>query len=213
MYQKVYYLVFTYNLKKMKLKITSLALLVLVVVSSAFIAPAFKAVSYKVDLQKSALTWIGKKLTGSHNGSIDLQSGELQFNGKKLAGGNFTINMATIKDIDKSEKLEGHLKADDFFGVDKFPTSTFVVKKITGSGASAVTVTGDLTIKGITNPITFPANIVWNADGTVTATAEKIVVDRTKYGIKFRSKGMFPDVGDKMIYDEFELSIKLVAKK
>jgi polyisoprenoid-binding protein YceI len=196
----------------MKLKLTSAALLLVIVVSSAFIAP-FKAVTYKVDVEKSLLTWVGKKLTGSHNGTIALQSGNLLFDGKKLNGGNFVINMATIKDADKSDRLEGHLKADDFFGVDKFATSTFTVKKVTPGTGNNVTVAGDLVIKGVTNPISFPATVVWNADGTVTATAEKIIVDRTKYGIKFRSKGMFPDVGDKMIYDEFELAIKLVAKK
>lgn len=197
----------------MKLKLSSLALLLVVITSSAFIAPVLKPVTYKVDVEKSTLTWVGKKVTGGHNGTINLQSGSLQFEGKKLAGGNFTINMATIKDADKSERLEGHLKADDFFGVDKFATSTFVIKKVAAGSGNQVNVTGDLTIKGITNAITFPAALVWNADGTVTATADKVVVDRTKFGIKFRSKGMFPDIGDKMIYDDFELSIKLVAKK
>lgn len=197
----------------MKLKLTSFALLILVVTSSAFVAPVFKPVTYKVDVEKSTLTWVGKKLTGSHNGTIDLQSGSLLFDGKKLSGGNFAINMTTIKDADKSARLEGHLKADDFFGTDKFPTSTFVIKKVTAGAANQVNVTGDLTIKGVTNQITFPANIAWNADGSVTATADKVTVDRTKYGIKYRSKGMFPDVGDKMIYDDFELAIKLIAKK
>lgn len=196
----------------MKFKITSIALLVIVAVSSAFIAP-FKPVTYKVDAATSTLTWSGKKLTGGHTGSIALQSGNLIFDGKKLAGGNFVINMTTIADSEKSARLEGHLKADDFFGVDKFATSNLVIKKVVAGSGNEVTVTGDLTIKGITNPVTFPATIVWNADGSVTATASKIVVDRTKYGIKFRSKGMFPDVGDKMIYDEFELGVKLIAKK
>lgn len=196
----------------MKLKITSLALLLVAAVSSAFIAPVFKPVTYKVDPAKSSLTWVGKKLTGSHNGTIALQSGDLLFDGKKLSGGKFAIDMATIKDAEGSAKLEGHLKADDFFGVDKFATSTFVIKKITGSG-NALNVTGDLTIKGITSPVSFPAAVSWNADGSVTATAEKIVVDRTKYGIKFRSKSIFPDVGDKLIEDNFELAIKLVATK
>ncbi|TDQ10299.1 YceI family protein [Pedobacter metabolipauper] len=194
----------------MKLKITSLALLLIVAATSAFKA---KPVSYKVDTEKSTLTWVGKKLTGSHNGTIDLQSGELLFDGKKLTGGNFAINMTTIKDADKSANLEKHLKADDFFGADKFAASTFAIRKIVSGSGNIVNVTGDLTIKGVSNPVTFPATIVWNADGTVTATAEKVIVDRTKYGIKYRSKGMFPDVGDKMIYDEFELAIKLVAKK
>lgn len=196
----------------MKLKLTSLALLLIVIASSAYIAPV-KPIIYKVDLTQSTLTWVGKKVTGSHNGTLDLQSGDLLFNGKKLAGGNFTINMTTIKDADKSANLERHLKADDFFGTDKFTTSTFIIKKIAAQKGSTVNVTGDLTIKGVTNSITFPANIVWNADGSVTATADKVIVDRTKYGIKYRSKGMFPEIGDKMIYDDFELAIKLIAKK
>ncbi len=196
----------------MKSKLASLAVLLIVVATSAFKAPV-KPVSYKVDPAKSTLTWVGKKLTGSHEGTIGLQSGTLSFEGKKLAGGNFSINMASIKDADKSDRLEGHLKADDFFGTDKFPTSTFVIKKVAAGSGNTVTVTGDLSIKGVTNSISFPATVVWNADGTVTATADKVIVDRTKYGIKYRSKGMFPDVGDKMIYDEFELAIKLVASK
>lgn len=196
----------------MKLKLTSLALLIVVIASSAFIAPVFKADTYKVDASKSSITWVGKKLTGSHNGTIDLQSGSLSFNGKKLAGGNFVIDMTTIKDADKSANLEKHLKADDFFGTDKFASSTFTIKKVAGNG-NTVNVTGDLTIKGITNSITFPATLVWNADGSVTASADKVSVDRTKFGIKYKSKSIFPDVGDKMINDEFELAIKLVAKK
>lgn len=196
----------------MKLKLTSLALLIVVIASSAFIAPVFKADTYKVDASKSSITWVGKKLTGSHNGTIDLQSGSLSFNGKKLAGGNFVIDMTTIKDADKSANLEKHLKADDFFGTDKFVTSTFTIKKVAGNG-NTVNVTGDLTIKGITNSITFPATLAWNADGSVTASADKVSVDRTKFGIKYKSKSIFPDVGDKMINDEFELAIKLVAKK
>ena len=195
----------------MKLKLTSIALLIIVAASSAFVAP-FKPVTYKVDVAKSTLTWVGKKVVGGHDGTIDLQSGNLLFNGKTLAGGNFIINMNSIKDTDKSARLEGHLKADDFFGTDKFPTSTFVVTKVAAKGADA-TVTGDLTVKGVKNSITFPAKITWNADGSVTATADKILVDRTKFGIKFRSKGMFPDIGDKMIEDNFELAIKLVATK
>jgi len=196
----------------MKLKLTSLALLLVVMTTSAFIAPVFKADTYKVDASKSSITWVGKKLTGSHNGTINLQSGALSFNGKKLAAGNFVLDMNSIKDADNSANLEKHLKDADFFGADKFPTSTFVIKNVTGNGAS-VTVNGDLTIKGITKPISFPATLAWNADGSVTATADKILVDRTKYDIKFRSKTIFPEIGNKMINDEFELSVKLVAKK
>lgn len=205
------FLILNPKLKKMKLKLTSLTILLIMVATTAFKAP--KDDNYKVDLTKSSITWIGKKLTGGHNGTIDLQSANLMFDGKKLKGGNFIIDMASIKDADKSERLEGHLKADDFFGADKFPTSSFEIKKVSATKGNSITITGDLTIKGIKNTLSFPAKLVWNTDGSVVAIADKVIVDRTKYGIKYRSKGMFPDVGDKMIYDEFELAIKLVATK
>ena len=186
--------------------------MITVVASVSFLAFTPKADTYTVDLTKSTISWEGKKLVGGHNGSVDLTSGSLVFTGKKLTGGGFVANMTTIKDEGKSANLEKHLKADDFFGVDKFPSANFVVKKVEGNGAN-VNVTGDLTIKGVTNSITFPATLAWNADKTVTATADKIAIDRTKYGIKFRSKSIFTDIGDKMIEDSFILSVKLVAKK
>ncbi|UKT64138.1 YceI family protein [Pedobacter mucosus] len=195
----------------MKLKITSIFLLVAVVSLSAFKNP-IKPVTYTVDAAKSTVTWIGKKVTGSHNGTIALQSGTLNVDGKKVTGGTFTIDMNSIKDADGSAKLEGHLKADDFFGVAKFPTTTFVITKITGSGAN-LNVAGNLTIKGITKPLTFPATVSVNADGTVSALAGKIVVDRTKYDIRYGSKSFFDSIGDKAIDDNFELAVKLVAKK
>lgn len=195
----------------MKLKISSMFLVAAVVALSAFKNPT-KPVNYTVDASKSSITWIGKKVTGSHNGTIALQSGTLAVNGKSVTGGNFTIDMNSIKDAEGSAKLEGHLKADDFFGVAKFPTSSFVITKVAGSGAN-VTVSGNLTIKGITKPLSFPATVTVNADGTASALAGKIVVDRTKYDIKYGSKSFFDSIGDKAINDEFELAVKLVAKK
>jgi polyisoprenoid-binding protein YceI len=195
----------------MKLKISSIFLLVAVVALSAFKNP-IKPVTYTVDAAKSTITWVGKKVTGSHNGTVGLQSGTLAVNGKNVTGGTFVIDMASIKDADGSAKLEGHLKADDFFGTAKFPTSTFVITKVAGSGAN-VTVSGNLTIKGITKPLSFPATVTVNADGTASALAGKIVVDRTKYDIKYGSKSFFDSIGDKAIDDNFELAVKLVAKK
>ena len=197
----------------MKSKLTTAALLLFVIAASSFKAVSIKEDIYKVDTEKSTLTWEGKKFAGSHNGTIKLKSGSLSFNGKKLTKGGFVIDMATIKDADNNANLENHLKADDFFGVAKFPTAAFVIKKVVSDGSATVTVTGDLTLKGITSPITFPATVTWATDGSLIATAEKVVVDRTKYGIKFKSKSAMPDIGDKFIYDEFELNIKLVAKK
>lgn len=198
----------------MKLKITSILLLA-VIASFSFVAFAPKADVYTVDVAKSSINWEGKKFTGSHTGTVNLTSGTLGFNGKKLAEGGFVANMSTIKTMDGDKpnaNLDKHLKSEDFFGVEKFPAANFVIKKIVANGNNT-NVTGDLTIKGITNSITFPAVITWNADKTVTATAEKIVIDRTKYNIQYKSKSIFSDIGDNFIYDDFTFSVKLVAKK
>lgn len=198
----------------MKLKITSILMLA-VVASFSFLAFAPKADVYTVDLSKSSVAWEGKKFSGAHTGSIGLTSGTLSFNGKKLAGGDFVANMTTIKTMDgdkPSPNLDKHLKNDDFFGVEKFPTANFVIKKVEGNGAD-VKITGDLTIKGKTNSVSFPAKVTWNADKTVSAVAEKVVIDRTKYGIEYKSKSIFSSIGDNFIYDEFILNVKLVAKK
>lgn len=195
----------------MKLKITSILVLT-IVASFAFFAFTSKIDVYKVDVSKSTITWDAKKTGGAHNGTVNLSEGTLGFNGKKLAQGGFVADMTSIKDADKNGGLERHLKADDFFGSEKFPKASFIIKKVEGNGP-AFTVTGDLTIKGITSSISFPVNVVWNDDKSITATADKIVVDRTKYGIKFKSKSVFSDLGDNFIYDEFNLSVKLVASK
>lgn len=195
----------------MKFKITSILLLA-VVASFTFFAFAPKADVYKVDVTKSSITWEGKKFAGSHNGNVDLTSGTLGFDGKKLTQGGFIANMTSLKDSERNANLEKHLKSEDFFGIEKFPAANFVITKVEGSGAN-VSITGDLTIKGVKNVVSFPATVVWNADKTVTATADKIVVDRTKYGIQFKSKSVFANIGDNFIYDEFTLNVKLVATK
>lgn len=174
----------------------------------------FKAetVDYKVDASKSSITWIGRKIAGSHNGTIVLKSGNLILNGNKLVGGRFTMDMSTIKDEGGSKKLEGHLNSEDFFSTQKFPTSTFVITKVSGSG-SELTLLGDLTIKGKTRPVMFPATVSVNGNGSVSALAGKILVDRTKYDVRYGSKSFFDNIGDKAIDDMFEIGVKLVASK
>lgn len=160
----------------------------------------------KVDASKSKVLWLAKKVGGQHNGDVNLKEGALVFNGKKLVGGNFTVDMTSINTTDLQGeykgKLDGHLKADDFFAVEKFPTSTLVFKSIGAKSANTYTVTADLTIKGITAPVTF--DIVANK-GVANAT---VMVDRTKYDIKYASKN-FGALADKAIDDEFELKVSL----
>lgn len=161
----------------------------------------------KIDASKSTVTWIGKKVTGQHNGTVELKDGALVFKGKKLAGGTFTVNMTTLTATDLTGeyqgKLNGHLKSEDFFGTEKYPTSKLVFKKIATKPNGVYTVTADLTIKDVTAPVTFDITV----KGTTATTTFKI--DRTKYGIKYGSGSFFDNLGDKTINDEFELTVSL----
>lgn len=183
------------------LKSIALALLV------AFGTTVTVAQTKKIDASKSSITWLAKKVTGEHSGTVNLKEGTLIFKGKKVAGGNFTVDMTTLTATDLTgdwkEKLNGHLKSDDFFGVSKFATSTLVFKKIADKGNGVYTVTADLTIKGITNPVTFDLNV---KDNTATANVK---IDRTKFDIKYNSKSFFDSIGDKAIYDDFDLTVNL----
>lgn len=162
----------------------------------------------KIDAAKSNITWVGKKVTGSHEGNIKFKEGTLNFKGSKLTGGSFVANMASIDVTDlKSgsgkEKLEGHLKSEDFFGTEKYPTGTLVFTKVMAKQNGLYTITADLTLKGITHPITFDMNV----KGSKANAA--LVVDRTKYDIKYNSGNFFENLGDKVIYDNFDLAVEL----
>lgn len=191
-------------------------LLSLVVLSGLFVAFKPAADVYTVDLAKSKIVWIGRKVTGQHTGELKITSGSLTANGKALNGGNFVMDMKsmTCTDLDASNggKLLGHLKSDDFFSVEKNPTSKFEIIKITAAGSDKVTIVGKLTIKGITSDVSFPASVKQQA-GVIVAVANNVKIDRTKYDIKYGSKSFFASIGDKAIDDEFELNINLVAKK
>ncbi|WP_310379866.1 YceI family protein [Flavobacterium sp.] len=181
----------------------AIAIALVVVLTTASVTAQNK----KVDTSKSSINWVGKKVTGQHNGTINIKDGDLVFKGKKLVGGSFTVDMASINTTDLTGKsktnLDGHLKADDFFGTEKFPTATLVFKTISTKTKNVYKVTADLTIKGITNLVPFEITVKGN-----TATT-KFNVDRTKYDIKYGSKSFFESIGDKAISDEFELEVAL----
>lgn len=170
---------------------------------------------YKVNTEDSSVEWVGKKVTGQHNGAITLQGGRLEMEGDVLVGGIFTMDMATIDVQDLSGgskgKLEGHLKSDDFFGVEKYPTSTFVITKAVPQGPGSYKIVGNITIKGKTEEIQFPATVE-SKDGQVIATAT-LSIDRSKFDVKYGSGSFFDNLGDKTIYDNFDLTISLVANK
>lgn len=171
--------------------------------------------TYTVDASASQIDWLGKKVTGEHNGTIALKDGSFEFTDGKLTGGNFTVDMTSIDNSDLEGewkgKLVGHLKSDDFFGVEKYPTAKFVITGVVSQGPGKYKITGDMTIKDKTNEVKFNADFKEN-DDQLTGLAS-IVIDRSEYDVRYGSGSFFDDLGDKTIYDDFELTVKIVANK
>lgn len=159
---------------------------------------------------QSNIDWTGRKVTGAHNGTIGIKDGTLILTDGKLSGGNFVIDTTSIKILDVTDpatnaQFAGHLASDDFFSIDKYPEANLNITAVSGNQ-----VQGDLTIKGITHPVSFDAAI--NVNGEVLTASGKLVIDRTKYGIRFRSGNFFKDLGDTLIYNDFDLDITITAK-
>ncbi len=207
-------------------KILFPALLALATLSAAPVAYAQTtavagATTYKLQPQLSTLGWEGKAVTHGHNGTIQFTSGDLLVKNNMVVGGTTIVDMKTIKatditDAENHAKFVGHMSSDDFFGAEKNPTSTFKIVSVTpikGAAATAnnATIVGDMTIKGVTNRITFPAKV--GVKGGVAAATGKVTIDRTKFGLKYGSKSFFDSIGDKAIYDEFTLDFNVLAKQ
>jgi len=171
--------------------------------------------SLKVNTAKSSLKWFATKVTGKHDGTVKLSSGSLLTDGKSVTGGSFDIDMTSLTVVDITDpgmngKLLGHLKSDDFFSVEKNKTAHFEITKVTSKSGNDFDLTGKMTIKGITQEITFPATIITTAK-EVKATA-KITLDRTKWDIKYGSGKFFEGLGDKIIHDDFVIELNLQAE-
>jgi len=180
-----------------------------------------KAATFTVDVNQSSIRWKSKKVGGEHIGIVKMANGQLNVDGSKLMGGTFVADMKSLRDVDKgesnpfNERLVNHLRSEDFFSVEKFPTSTFKItsaKPIKGAkaGEPNYTISGDLTIKGTTKPQTFPA-VVNIAGDAVQATAN-FMVNRLDYDIKYRA-AIIGTAADKIIDDTFLLDLKIVANK
>ncbi len=190
----------------MKKSIVGLTLAVIFGIS-ANAADPINEIRKEVNTETSKVSWKAYKVTGSHTGTVALNSGTLVFEGDQLTGGEFVVNMpsliATDLEGEYKGKLEGHLKSDDFFGVEKHPTSSLVFTKVSSTGKNSYEVTGDLTIKGITKAVTFDLS-VYGSKATAT-----MKVDRAQYDVRYGSGSFFDDLGDKTIYDEFDLVVDL----
>lgn len=185
------------------------------ILMAAFLGGGETIEAQNVNTSESVINWKGSKVVGSdHVGTLSLKEGSLDIKKGKLMGGSFVIDMTSINNTDLSggtkEKLEGHLKSDDFFGVGSFPTASFSITEAKASGKGAYDITGDLTIKGKTESISFPATMSENG-GKYEANAT-ITFDRTKFDVRYGSGSFFDNLGDKAISDEIELEVKLVSE-
>ncbi len=181
-----------------------------------FAMAAAVATNYTVDASASNIVWTGYKVTGQHTGNVKVKNGTLTVTDGKLTGGSFEVDMASITCTDMqgeyADKLVGHIKSDDFFGVSKYPTAKYVITKaIPTDSKGNYKLVGSMTIKSTTKEVKFNANVA-ESNGMVTATG-KMTIDRSEFDVKYGSGSFFDGLGDKTIYDDFDLSISLSAKK
>ncbi|RBW57257.1 YceI family protein [Tenacibaculum sp. E3R01] len=172
--------------------------------------------SYKANVAESVVAWKGNKPTGSHNGVLKIQNGIFDIENGTLKAGEFTIDMNTITCTDLEagqgkEKLEGHLKASDFFDVEKFPTAKFVIASSEKKDGK-LHVTGNLTLKDVIKSITIPVTVTEDGD-SATLKSETFSVDRTEFGVTYSSKKFDAALKDKFINDLMEISFDIKAKK
>lgn len=192
----------------------------------AFVAMGFAALAggpkagsqtVTVDTKASTFKWHAKKVTGEHMGTVNVAGGTFTLEKGAIVGGTVEMDMTTIVSTDMQGeykgKLEGHLKSEDFFSVEKFSKSTLVIKKVEAikgnKTAENYMVTADLTIKGITKEIKFPAIIAVKGN-SVTASAD-FMIDRTLWDIRYGSKSFFEGIGDKAIDNEFNVKVRIVT--
>jgi len=173
-------------------------------------------VYYEIDKSESNIHWLGKKIKGSHHGTINISEGILTMDNGELAAGKFVIDTRSIKILDitdpyANEQFAGHLASEDFFASENYPTATLIISKVSRQGKRNHHIVADLTIREITRPTEFDAEVGTIAGDMLKASA-RLVIDRTKYNMKFRSGLLSTDPGDALIYDDFTVTVQLTAR-
>lgn len=170
---------------------------------------------YSIDIKESVVAWKGSMLIGSnsHTGYVYISKGELMIENGQLVGGTAEVNMNTIVDdrYRSDNNLIEHLKSPDFFDVEKFPTSSIIITKVESTNTENKKVSGNLTIKGITHPVTFPAKI--NVEDGIVKMNGKLVIDRTQWNVKYNSGKFYDILADETLSDDIEFHINIVASK
>ncbi|GAB2779163.1 YceI family protein [Salinimicrobium soli] len=182
-----------------------------------------EAMTFEIDTAASVIQWRGTKPTGEHLGTIDIQNGQIKATANELVGGRVVINMnsITVTDEGMDEKgkrnLENHLKGTvegketDFFNVNKYPEAFFEITGMSEQEGKRM-LEGNLTIKDESKHIMFPVTTTIGKE-ELTLKSETFSIDRTDWGINYRSNSVFPDLGDKFISDNMELTIEVKAKR
>jgi polyisoprenoid-binding protein YceI len=165
---------------------------------------------YSIDNTQSQITWTGREVsTSSHYGTLDFVSGNFEISNGAIVNGEFIVDMTSINNQDmegdSKARLEGHLKSDDFFSVESYPTASISINSSELISDGKWNVSADLSIKGFTHPVNF--EMISSEDGW----SANLVFDRSKYDVRFRSGSFFENLGDKLIYDDIELSINLTT--
>jgi polyisoprenoid-binding protein YceI len=191
---------------------TSVILLAAAIFTTAFTAKHTE--DYKVNTDATTIKWTGKKLTGTHWGSVKVKEGMLLVNHGRLVSGKIVMDMTSItvddiKDKGSNEKLLSHLKNDDFFSVDKHPTATITITRVYPNPEGGHMLSCNFEIKGISNRVEVPAKLSFSGDA-MTGTAN-FKIDRTLWDIRYKSGKIFPDLGDKAISDDVEFEVALTA--
>lgn len=189
--------------------------------TEAKIASSATGIDWKIDTAESKLLWEGAKLIGgAHSGVVPIISGNLKMSDNQIVGGSFLIDMKDLQPLDQdsasNDKLRKHLGSRDFFSVDSFPTASFAITAVkTGADTTAVgakdaniTVTGNLTIKGIAKSISFPAKLSQDSNAVIVLSTFNI--DRTKWGVNYGAEN---SIKDKIINKEIEFMVNLKAAK
>ena len=165
---------------------------------------------YNIETAQSQITWTGREVSTSyHYGTLDFVSGNFEISNGAIVNGEFIVDMTSINNQDmegdSKARLEGHLKSDDFFSVESYPTAAISINSSELISDGKWNVSADLSIKGFTHPVNF--EMISSEDGW----SANLVFDRSKYDVRFRSGSFFENLGDKLIYDDIELSIKLTT--
>ena len=184
------------------MKINFITFLILILSNNIF------AQEMILDEKNSSIKWTGKEITTkTHFGSIKFKEGKISMKGEKIISGSFIVDMTSIDCEDLSGKsknyLESHLKSEDFFGVEDYPKASLSIKTSELKSDGNQLVKGDITIKGITQPISFKMSIQ-NKEGKA-----KLIFNRAKHNVTYRSGNFFQNLGDKLIYDDIEIEAQL----